>query len=92
MVAQEVGIAAEDGAYQKPWLWGRPNAKLNPKIQVNWFTAACEAVERTGLNGIYFWMVDSSIDPKTVDPETEGSAGFIGRPGEDAIERCFAQR
>lgn len=90
MVAQEVGIAAEDGAYRKPWLWGRPGAKINPTIQVNWFTAACRAVERTGLKGIYFWMVDSSIDPKTLDPTTEGSAGFIGRPGEKAIERCFS--
>jgi len=90
MVAQEVGIAAEDGAYRKPWLWGRPGATVDPKIQVNWFTAACRAVERTGLKGIYFWMVDSSIDPKTVNPSTEGSAGFIGRPGEKAIERCFS--
>jgi hypothetical protein len=91
MVAQEVGIAAESDAYRHPWNWGSPNVKkLNHDIQVNWFTAACEAVRRSGLDGIYFWMVDSSIDPAQVDPTTEGSAGFIGRPGEKAIERCFA--
>ena len=92
MVAQEVGIAAEDGAYRHPWNWGSPDTSaLNPTIQVNWFTAACRAVEETGLRGIYFWMVDSSTDPAEIDPRTEGSAGFVGRPAEKAIERCFAQ-
>lgn len=90
MVAQEVGIAAEDGAYQAPWRWGTKKGKVNPAIQVNWFTASCQAVQQTGLKGIYFWMVDSSVDPTQVDPSTEGTAGFIGRPGEKAIERCFA--
>ena len=91
MVAQEVGIAAVDGAYREPWVWGSPKIEgMNPAIQVNWFTAACRAVEATGLKGIYYWMVDSSMDPTQVDPATEGTAGFIGRPGEKAIERCFA--
>ncbi len=91
MVAQEVGIAAEDDAYRHPWNWGGADVtNLNHKIQVNWFTAACEAVRESGLKGIYYWMLDSSIDPDQVDPTTEGSAGFIGRPGEKAIERCFA--
>lgn len=91
MVAQEVGIAAVNGAYQKPWLWGTPTTKgMNPAIQVNWFTAACRAVEKTGLQGIYFWMIDSSTDPTSISPDTEGTAGFVGRPGEKAIERCFA--
>lgn len=93
MVAQEVGIAAENGAYRHPWNWGSPTAKqLNPKIQVNWFSAACRAVEQTDLKGIYFWMLDSSMDPGQIDPSTEGSAGFVGRPGEKAIEQCFAGR
>ena len=92
MVAQEVGIAAQNGAYREPWNWGDPNLdQLNPAIQVNWFTAACRAVKRADLDGIYYWMLDSSVDPKQVDPKTEGSAGFIGRPGEKAIERCFAE-
>ncbi|MGW5237871.1 glycoside hydrolase family 113 [Monashia sp. NPDC004114] len=91
MVAQEVGIAAQDGAYREPWNWGNPKLHgLNPAIQVNWFTAACRAVDRSGLDGIYFWMLDSSVDPTQVDAKTEGTAGFIGRPGEKAIERCFA--
>ena len=93
MVAQEVGIAAEDGAYRHPWVWGSPDVKrVNPTIQVNWFLAACRAVRQTKLDGIYFWMVDSSIDPTQVDPATEGSAGFIGRPAEKAIDRCFSGR
>jgi hypothetical protein len=92
MVAQEVGIAAEDGAYRHPWNWGSADTtKVNPQIQVNWFTAACRAVRETGLKGIYFWMLDSSVDPSQVNPATEGTAGFVGRPGEKAIEQCFAQ-
>ena len=91
MVAQEVGIAAQNGAYREPWNWGDPKLdQLNPTIQVNWFTAACRAVKQSGLDGLYFWMLDSSVDPGQVNPKTEGPAGFIGRPGEKAIERCFA--
>lgn len=93
MVAQEVGIAAQDGAYRHPWNWGGKDlSRVNPAIQVNWFTAACRAVRDTGLQGIYFWMLDSSMDPSTIDPATEDSAGFVGRPGEKAIERCFAEK
>jgi hypothetical protein len=85
-----VGIAAVDGAYREPWVWGSPKTEgMNPAIQVNWFTAACRAVEQTGLKGIYFWMVDSSTDPTQIGPTTEGTAGFIGRPGEKAIKTCF---
>lgn len=91
MVAQEVGIAAENGAYRHPWNWGSQKpGPVNPAIQVNWFKAACRAVEQTGLKGLYFWMLDSSMDPTQITPSTEGSAGFVGRPGEKAIEQCFA--
>lgn len=91
MVAQEVGIAAENGAYRHPWNWGsQTSAPVNPTIQVNWFKAACRAVEQTGLKGLYFWMLDSSMDPTQITPSTEGTAGFVGRPGEKAIEQCFA--
>lgn len=91
MVAQEVGIAAENGAYRHPWNWGDPHTKnVNPAIQVNWFTAACKAVKRTNLDGIYYWMLDSSVDPTQVNPTTEGSAGFVGRPGAKAIQQCFS--
>jgi hypothetical protein len=91
MVAQEVGIAGEDGSYREPWNWGSSGkGQPNPAIQVNWFTASCRAVKQSGLKGIYFWMLDSSVDPTQVSPATEGSAGFVGRPGEKAIERCFA--
>lgn len=91
MVAQEVGIAAQDGSYRHPWNWGNPQAtQLDPEIQVNWFTAACQAVNQTKLDGIYYWMLDTSVDPTQVNPSTEGPTGFIGRPGEKAIERCFS--
>ena len=91
MVAQEVGIAGEDGAYREPWNWGSSNGRqANPEIQANWFAASCRAVRQSGLKGIYFWMLDSSTDPTQISATTEGSAGFVGRPGEKAIERCFA--
>lgn len=91
MVAQEVGIAGENGAYREPWNWGiASSSQPNPAIQANWFSAACRAVRQSDLKGIYFWMLDSSTDPKQVSPTTEGPAGFVGRPGEKSIERCFA--
>lgn len=91
MVAQEVGIAGEDGAYRQPWNWGiASSSQPNPAIQANWFSAACRAVRQSDLKGIYFWMLDSSTDPTQINPTTEGPAGFVGRPGEKSIERCFA--
>lgn len=90
MSAQEVGIPAISGAYKRPWDWGDSSgARLLPEIQARWFTAACQAVKESGLNGIYFWMLDSTEDPRQIDPAASRPANFVGRPGESSIESCF---
>lgn len=90
-VVSEVGIAAEDGAYEHPATWGGTDlSRLNPSIQVNWFTAMCGAVRDLGLAGIYFWVLDSEVDPEQAWQFHLGTSSFIERPGEQAITDCFA--
>ena len=91
MAAQEVGIAAMKGMFRTPWYWGatRDPSKIDHSVQTRWFEGACRATIDSGLDGIYYWMVDSSQDPKTVDPDDQVAAGFVGRPGEDSIKDCF---
>lgn len=91
MVAQEVGIPAMKGMFRNPWYWGsapRPS-ELDLSVQTRWFEGACTASIESGLDGIYFWMIDSSQDPKTIAPEDQAAAGFVSRPGEQAIKDCF---
>lgn len=90
MVAQEVGIPGQAGMYRNPWYWGSDDSALYvPEIQSTWFTGACQAVQENGLQGIYFWMIDSSENPSMINPEDSRTASFIGRAGEDAIRDCF---
>lgn len=91
MVAQEVGIPAMKGMFRNPWYWGsapKPS-QLDLSVQTRWFEGACTASIESGLDGIYFWMIDSSQDPKTIAPEDQAAAGFVSRPGEQAIKDCF---
>lgn len=91
MVAQEVGIPAVKGMFRKPWYWGsnvKPS-QLDYTVQTRWFEGACTATIESGLDGIYFWMIDSSQDPETIDPQDQAAAAFVGRPGEQAIKDCF---
>jgi hypothetical protein len=91
MSAQEVGIPAVAGAYKQPWDWGDSSgAPIAPEIQARWFTAACQAVKESGLNGIYFWMLDSNEDPRQISPAGSRPASFVGRPAESSIESCFS--
>ncbi len=82
---QETGIEARAGAYSDP-----PNlrltGKLDPAIQFNWFTAACETVKRFHMRGVFFWKVDLSDYPVT-HPASSLST-FEGKEGAVAISRC----
>ena len=56
-VLDEVGISAVNNAYPTPW---KPfavssNHHFNPRIQANWFTAACKFAKQQRMRGIYFW-------------------------------------
>ena len=86
-VIQEIGIAAQSGAYKKPYVWGDSKTPVNVLIQRNWFTAACQSAKSEGLRGIYFWSVDGNADPASAAPSPSGS--FIGR-SDDVIKECFA--
>jgi hypothetical protein len=86
VVIDEMDIAAQDGAYQKPFATNLPGAPLNLAIQSTWFTAACQTVQQFRLAGIYFWAVN--LGSSLTEATSPGS--FIGRPGAGAISSCFA--
>jgi hypothetical protein len=88
-VQLEVDIAAVPGAYLKPYqVSGWHETRLAPYIQVRWFTAACTALVRARLGGIYFWGVglgqSTSTPPSLSDP-----ASWVDGPGQTAVSACF---
>ncbi|GAA2010868.1 hypothetical protein GCM10009839_01040 [Catenulispora yoronensis] len=86
-VMQEVGIVATDGAYSQPVKWEVAGQAVNPRIQIDWFTAACGAARSLNMDGLYFWNLDAYTDPSHADPNGPGS--FVQR-GDEAIKSCFA--
>lgn len=91
LVVQEVGIPALSGMYEFPWDWGSRGHAIKEEIQGNWFAAACQAVHQAGAGGIYYWMLDSNVDPRTARPAAQPAGSFIGRQGERSIRACFAR-
>jgi hypothetical protein len=89
-VELEVDIAAVRGAYLKPYqVAGWHEKKLDPTIQVRWFTAACNAMVREHLGGIYFW--GPGLGQSThVRPGLAEPGSWVDSPGAAAISRCFA--
>jgi hypothetical protein len=86
-VLQEVGIAAVSGAYREPALPAPGGAPLDVAIQVKWFAAACAAVKKTDMAGIYFYDVNST--DRQADAAGYSVGSFIGR-GDRVIKACFA--
>lgn len=89
LTIQEAGIPAISGMYPHPWYWGGEGAQ-NLQAQSNWFTAIYRAAKQTGLRGVYYWMLDSKVDPSQANPSTDDSGSFIGRPAEAAIKTNFS--
>lgn len=88
-VELEVDIAAVQGAYLKPYqVSGWHEKSLFPTVQVRWFTAACNAVEKTHLGGIYFWGVGLGQSPD-IPPDLDNPAAWVDAPGEGAVSDCF---
>jgi hypothetical protein len=87
-VIQELGIPAQAGAYPKPNAWGSATVAVEPRIQANWFAAACQSAHALHMRGLYFWMLDSNADTANASKYPSGS--FIGR-GDSAIKTCFSQ-
>jgi hypothetical protein len=86
-VLDETGIQARSGAYLQPSFMYIPGT-LDPEIQVNWYTAACMAVKKFHMRGVFFWKVDLADYPIT-HPASSLST-FEGRPGAQAIAGCAA--
>jgi hypothetical protein len=88
IVLSEVGIAAQHGAYARPFVVNWPGRPIVQAVQSRYFTAACNAVAREHLGGIYFWSVgigqDLSAPPGAADP-----ASFVASQGATAIFTCF---
>lgn len=80
----EMGIEARAGAYSNPQDLGTPG-RLSEKVQVRWFTAACNTVHRFHMRGVFFFKVDLTDNP--AHPATSLST-FEGRQGVAAISAC----
>jgi hypothetical protein len=86
----ELGITAQDGAYYQPYSVQSFGGRLDPSIQVRWFTAACNAAARYG-DGLYFWSINFD-NQFGVPPSPAYPAAFIDSPGAGAIAACFRRR
>ena len=88
-ILTELGISAFNGAWRKPWVHRARNLRLDRRVQVRWFTAACEAAKATGLRGIYFWALPLGGQFPRTTKATPGAWAYS--PGASAIARCFGQ-
>jgi hypothetical protein len=88
---QEVGIPAANDIYSKPWQWQSDATGLNFNTQANWFAAMIQVALETGARGIYFWHVDSNVDPASANPTLDSTASFVGRPAEDVIRQSYGR-
>jgi hypothetical protein len=86
VVIDELDIADQVGAYQKPYATTLPGAAADLAIQPTWFAAACQTVQQFHLAGIYFW--DVGLGASLTVPTSPGA--FIGGAGAGAISSCFA--
>jgi hypothetical protein len=88
VVISEIGIAAQAGAYAKPFRLRWTGEPLDAAIQVRWFTAACNAMVNVHGGGIYFWSLNFgqqlNSPPTAADP-----TAFVDGPGAGAISACF---
>ncbi len=88
-VETEVGIDAVVGAFSRPYVhhWLAP--VLSQAVQVQWFTAACQAAASTHLGGIYFWSIGLS-QRIGAGPTPANQGHWAGGQGARAISNCFA--
>ncbi|MFI5532762.1 glycoside hydrolase family 113 [Kitasatospora sp. NPDC051853] len=86
----EVGIPAQQGAYQTPGDHYTVRA-ANDKAQPTWFTAVCQVAAERKLGGAYFWSTYFGTDPYKAANEKTPRMEFAGRPSsEQAIRDCFS--
>ena len=90
LVLHEVGIAAQNGAFQNPAIWGSSRVRLNLSVQAKWYAAICDAVAETKLGGLYFWNIRMHHNPGHEDPAQADRLTFVDRPAEDVLRDCYA--
>ena len=85
-VETEVGIAAVDQAWRKPYQHHWSTARLDPAVQAQWFAAACAAARATHLRGIYFWAIGLG---QLAGPTLAQQFNWAHSAGATAISACF---
>jgi hypothetical protein len=91
IVLSEVGIAAVAGAYSDPAAWlSTVNTPIVPEVQKNWFQAACRAVDKEHVGGVYWWEISFDANPADPAPFESDRLTFLGRPAQKVIQDCFA--
>ena len=90
-ILSEVGIAGVRGAYARPWVHDWEHPRIDPAIQVRWFTAACRAVTAARMGGIYFWAIGFGKDELTTRLSARNEAAWELGQGERAVAACFRQ-
>jgi hypothetical protein len=91
LVFQEVGLAAQPGAFLTPWVAGADvlTQPLRLDMQARWFEAMCNVAKNTHTRGIYYWVIDSNYDPALAATLWDPAKSWLKRPAEDAIRNCF---
>jgi hypothetical protein len=89
----EIGIAAQDGAYEQSYqgeLSPLSAYPFNQTIQINWFTAACSFMKQHKMKGIYFWgpWLANSDGAMLTKPDA-AKASDIQPKAATEIKRCF---
>jgi hypothetical protein len=90
-VLHEVGIAAQNGAFLRPGLWGDASRPLNLTVQKRWYEGVCQALHAGDAGGVYWWKIDFDVDPAIARKDAEDRMTFVGRPAAQAIKKCFAE-
>jgi hypothetical protein len=87
-VITEIGIPAQDGAYEHPYSQGN-GRPIDVAIQRRWFAAGCALMRQWEMAGIYYWFVDFNNPPgSSFNPAAAGPTSFVGRSSA-AIRACF---
>jgi hypothetical protein len=91
LTLEEVSIPAVKGANRQPNNFHYPfGTLLDRKVQVDWFTGACDAFWALHLQGIYYFAI--AFDRFTsAENQSASLYGWLGTPSAAAIARCFAR-
>jgi 4-amino-4-deoxy-L-arabinose transferase-like glycosyltransferase len=80
----ETSIRATAGAYLHPFAWDI-NGPAAPQVQSRYFIAACQAVAKYHMKGIWFYNIPLSDNPAA---PFQFPAYFVGNDGASAIASC----